>query len=306
MSTHTRIDRTPKPCLHPKAHHTHGTHVTYALDKCRCPPCARANSAYERARVRSLAYGRPSMVEAAPVREHLRALMGAGMGLKRIALAARVSPSAAGKLMYGEPSRGSAPSRRVRASTATALLAVRLTLAERSSVEVTATARRLQGLVADGWTQTYLAARLGLQAGNLNSTIHARRRAVHVGTEAAVARLAAELIHRRPPTAGLRYAQQAARLHGWAPSAAWDADTIADPAAFPNVTGYDPVLVVQWLELFTRPDGAGEIECAEVVRRLVGFGFTTARVAVATGLEPRKVRRVSNEFSYQARKAAAS
>ena len=94
------VDRTPKPCLHKRADHQHGTRAAYVLDRCRCFPCSTANAQAETHRERQKAYGRyDKYVDAQPVRDHVRALMAQGMGWKRVAAAAGVSGSSMWKLM---------------------------------------------------------------------------------------------------------------------------------------------------------------------------------------------------------------
>lgn len=58
MQREAQVDRIPKPCLHKHAQHEHGTLACYVLDKCRCLPCASANSTAESERQRQKAYGR--------------------------------------------------------------------------------------------------------------------------------------------------------------------------------------------------------------------------------------------------------
>lgn len=99
----------------------HGTHACYVLDKCRCDDCHRANRDYERERAARI---EPAYVAAHPAREHVRALTEAGVGLKTIAKKAGVSHGALSKLMYGDPQRGSGPSKRVRKTTLDKILAV--------------------------------------------------------------------------------------------------------------------------------------------------------------------------------------
>jgi hypothetical protein len=74
------VDRTPKPCQHPRANHQHGTRLAYMLDRCRCLPCSAANSAYETRRVQLKAYGRGTptgLVDATPARTHVEKLQAA-------------------------------------------------------------------------------------------------------------------------------------------------------------------------------------------------------------------------------------
>lgn len=157
------VDRTPKPCHHKQANHQHGTRACYVLDRCRCTPCATANTASENERNRLKAYGRyHRYVDAYPLRLHVQELREAGMGLKTIAERSGVAHGALWKLMYGkrQPDGSQTPSRRVLRQTAEKLYALdpawstQLRLAggavldqERSA----AVSRRLQALVALGW-----------------------------------------------------------------------------------------------------------------------------------------------------------
>lgn len=117
-------DRTPKPCLHPNSRHEHGTRLAYVRDLCRCEACTKANREYEDRRRRKALYGRTDLVDATQAREHIRALMAAGIGHKRIALMAGVSRGVVAGVLYGNPVTGRPPSRRIRPAAAAALLAL--------------------------------------------------------------------------------------------------------------------------------------------------------------------------------------
>ena len=148
-------DRTPKPCAHKEAQHAHGTYACYVLDFCRCHPCAKANRDYEAERVRQQAYGRwDNYVDAHPAREHIRTLTDQGMGLKRIVAVSDISQGLLWKLVYGKRRTDGTrtPSKRVRKDTLERILAIELDLAAGAAVESTGTARRIQALVALGWS----------------------------------------------------------------------------------------------------------------------------------------------------------
>jgi transcriptional regulator with XRE-family HTH domain len=286
------VDRTPKPCLHKRANHQHGTYACYVLDFCRCLPCASANSNYEVERVRRIAYGRPAYVAAEPVRAHVRALMAAGLGWKRVAARAEVSSGVMTKLLYGETARGMPPSRRIRPDTAARLLAVTADrLADGAVIDGTGTRRRLQALVVAGWPQARLAERLGMNPANFGPLILGQRDPT-VATARRMAALYDELWNTAPAPAN-RWelgASNRARRHalarGWAPALAWDEDTIDDPAALPNLAGqHDEATVLAWLAVHSEPDGATHADRVEVLRRLMDLGFTTLRQQTAlTGL----------------------
>lgn len=114
-----------RPCPHPRVNHQHGTPAAYHSDRCRCRPCVEANSAYTKHRNREIAYGRwNAWMDAGPVREHVRQLMGDGLTWRAIAERAHLSHSTVKQLLYGRPSKGEPPSVRVRRKTWTSLLGV--------------------------------------------------------------------------------------------------------------------------------------------------------------------------------------
>lgn len=220
------VDRTPKPCHHKVANHQHGTYACYTLDACRCPACAHAVRDYEQNRVRQQAYGRwDNLVDADPARNHVRRLMAAGMGLKRVGAAADVSTGVMWKLLYGRPNAAGqrTPSRRITKAVEARLLAVELDLADGAMVPNTDTARRLQALVAIGWSMSKLGLRLGVLPGNFNSVVTGKRPMVTVVTAKAVHDLYLELADQQPPEDNQRdriaasRARRHAATHGWIP-----------------------------------------------------------------------------------------
>jgi transcriptional regulator with XRE-family HTH domain len=250
------IDRTPKPCLHKVAEHEHGTYAAYVLDRCRCLPCARANSDYEANRTRQIAYGRWNQrIPAGPVREHVRSLMDAGIGLKRIVKISGVSQGSLWKLMYGKRQADGTqqPSRRILRETAEKLYAIdpdwtgdELPLADGARVPAdvcVGVTRRIQALVALGWSQSKLAAQLGIQRSNFRLTEY--QWSLRWQTVKAVRALYEELSMTLPPEDDWRQriaasrARNYAAARGWAPPLAWDDDQIDDPTASPNPTGAD-------------------------------------------------------------------
>ncbi|MDA3624280.1 hypothetical protein OU415_02460 [Saccharopolyspora sp. WRP15-2] len=222
------------PTKRPRAH----GYAKYKLDGCRCDVCRKACSDYTRYRTRQNAYGRPAFVDAEPVRTHVRALQAVGMGWRRIADEAGVGRSVMKKLLFGCPSRGMGPSKRIRPDTAEKLLAVRVTLADHAVIDGTGTRRRLQGLVAIGWSQAKLAAELGMSPSNLGRVIAAEH--VLVSTARAMQRLYDRLWSTAPPEETHRdqitasRARRHALRHRWPVPMAWDDDTIDDPAARPS------------------------------------------------------------------------
>jgi len=217
----------------------HG-YARYRLDGCRCYTCARAVSEYNARRDRLIAYGRwQPYVDAAPVRDHVRLLMSASIGRRTIVRAAGVSHGALSQLLYG--TTGRPPSRRVRPDTAHRLLSLTPSLdlvADGTPVDATGTRRRLQALIAIGWPQAALAARLGWAPSNFCSLLGAPR--VTARTARAARTLYDDLWNVQPDEHGhatrhaASRARNLARRNGWPPPIAWDDDTIAIPDAAPD------------------------------------------------------------------------
>ncbi|MFD0358406.1 hypothetical protein ACFVHW_32440 [Streptomyces sp. NPDC127110] len=213
----------------------HG-YARYKLDGCRCYTCGYAVAVYNEARLRAIAYGTwQPWTDAAPVREHLVRLQSCGMGLRQVAALAGVDRRRLQAVLSGRPERGTGPQGQVRPALAVAVLAVEASLenlAPSSLVHAAGTRRRLQALVACGWPQARLAARLGWTPGNFGVLIRADR--VTVRTALAVRALYGELSGQNPRELGVdnqaySRARNAAAAASWPPPAAWDEDTIDDP-----------------------------------------------------------------------------
>lgn len=238
-----------RDCEHPQARHEHGTRLAYILDRCRCRACRDAQALYELDRHRQHAYGRwNGLVDAEPAREHLRQLSAQGMGWKRAARAADVATGTVYAILWGKLPNSPGhpehrpPRRRIRPDIAERLLAVQLDLAGGALIEQAGTVRRLQALVACGWSGSKLSQRLGLLPSNGWPIINGHRDRVTVATATAVRDLYEELWDTPPPADNHRdriarsRAQRHAAANGWMPPMAWDDDTIDDPHAQPGTT----------------------------------------------------------------------
>jgi lambda repressor-like predicted transcriptional regulator len=241
------VDRTPQPCRHPRARHEHGTHACYALDRCRCPSCAAANRSYEARRTRDRAYGHTDLVGATIVRQHIAALAATGIGLKTLAARSGVSHGALWKIVYGVPSTGRPPSRRVHRATANKILAVPAeplrVAADHARIRATGTARRLRALIANGWSVAKLAQLAGVNRQALDPLLDDAGdfwRLVHARHARAVAALYDRLWNTPSPADQWRdkiaasRARRRAHTAGWPPPAAWDEEDIDDPNAWPD------------------------------------------------------------------------
>ncbi|SFF61759.1 helix-turn-helix domain-containing protein [Blastococcus tunisiensis] len=294
--------RVRRDCTHPRARHVHGTRVAYVKDRCRCADCTAANTAAGRAVHRAQTFGRwRPFVDAAPVREHLRALRAAGIGVEQIAMLAGLSTSHVREL--ADPGRDGNPGiRRVRPETAHQVLRVRVDKANRaprSHVVATGTRRRLRALIAVGWSQDELAARLGRSSAGLRRTMLSD--AVTAQTAQDVSALYEQLWNLRPPqsTDDQRAAADAARAfaaeRGWLPPLAWD-DIDTDPQHHADPVDTDGDLDEIAIERALAGDGIRlehltPAEQDEVVRRLTERGKSIRDIAQQLATTKRTISR---------------
>lgn len=220
----------------------------------------RCNKHYESHRNRMMAYGRweSIKVDAAPVRDHYRALLASGMSRNQVSRVSGVKVDQLDNLLRASKDRGDQSARTVFSRTADRILAVPVpvshqvwrTAADGQRVDPTGTSRRLQALVAIGYTQRVLAARLGVLEANMPPIVNGTR-LVTAGVARKVAGLFNEL--QLAPGDSVRARNMAAR-RGWVSPLAWDEDTIDDPAEVPVIDaegdGVDDVAVdrgVAWM-----------------------------------------------------------
>ena len=152
----------------------HGQAVTYRFGieggsdsskGCRCSDCSLAVAEYERQRRQQVA---PPYVGAATAREHVRFLSEHGVGLKTIAKRSGVAHGTLWKLIYGVPSVGRPPSRRIRRETHDAILAVQpADRADGANVPAGPTWAIVHQLLERGWTQAAIGRAIGQERGAL-------------------------------------------------------------------------------------------------------------------------------------------
>jgi hypothetical protein len=145
----------------------HGTRVMYAFgpkgsdsrDGCRCLPCTDANRDYARWRA-SDDPAKPSIVDAAEARGHLRWLARRGVGLRAVHAASGVNRSTLQRILNGR--------QRIHGRTAERILLVLpVDAADRSLVDAAPTWRLIEDLLAHGWTKTAIARALGYRGRGL-------------------------------------------------------------------------------------------------------------------------------------------
>lgn len=196
------------------------------------------HSCYEVHRTRQKAYGRweTLYVDAAEVRQHILMLKASGMGDRRIAELAGVARNNVREVITGRPGRDR--SAKMLRRNANKILAVQPDPAPGTRIDACGTVRRLRALVAIGYTQTDLCARLGLLPGNGCQLFRGQRRFVTAATANRVRQLYDKLAMTPGPS---DRARNHARKHRWAPPLAWDDETIDDPNAKPDRGQHEPV-----------------------------------------------------------------
>ena len=260
------------------------------------------SSHYNTRRERDIAYGRwqSSYVDAEPARRHVLALRAAGMGKRTLSKLSGVSVSVIHVLVNGRPERGTAPSRRIADNNARAILAVPMPdtsrLAAGCRVDITGTTRRLRALVAIGYTQADLAARLGITPANSTALFHAQGRVL-----ASTALKVVDLYDRLSMTSGpSQAARDRARRLKWAPPLAWDDEDIDDPAAKPDLGQRRPVY---WDERYRelRHCGYSDLKIIDILgvqpgsmlRQMERYGITPAPELVSLAVSQRYRKKVS-------------
>ena len=266
----------------------HGTRARYVLGPdengtpgrpCRCSPCKLANREAANHATRMKAYGRwQPDVDASAARKHLQMLAACGIGWKRAAVLAGIGNGTVSKILYGGPGERP-PTRRIRPETEAAILATLPSLdllPGGVTVGATGTQRRIKALVATGWSQAKLAARLGMTPANFGNLLHQRAQ-VTAATARAVRDLYDELWNTSPPQEAHRdkiaanRARNYARARDWALPAAWDDARMDDPAATPA-------------EGWRRQGRLRGAELADEARELASFGLTRTRAAGRLGV----------------------
>lgn len=243
-----RIDRTPvdlAEVCHCPTPHRHGDVRTYGTHGCRCQPCATAR--WRREERRKLAVNRgaePQYIPADDTRRHIAKLRAAGATHRAIAEAAGLSLDAVSRISSGWQANVKPAVRdRIKAVTPGALNTGGTPLGAQ---------RRLQGLIACGWTAAKLAEHSTL-CHRAISAYAAGRNTPHAATRRAIVDLYLRMWDQEPPTAtsndrrAKSIALSTAARNGWHPPAAWDdidrdpePPAVTEPPRRTGTVGVDP------------------------------------------------------------------
>ncbi|TYB69676.1 hypothetical protein FXF51_05815 [Nonomuraea sp. PA05] len=207
----------------------HGTIRRYNAYRCRCTPCRAAKSRYDVNRRRLMAYGRwTAYGDAGFVRAHVAGLMARGLSPTAIADLAGVHAECVLQVLNEQHVRGPLD------INARSLLAVSFDLdaiPDRVLIDATGTRRRVQALVAIGYSLSAQCALLGRTVNNYYKVLRNPR--VFAETARAVRDLYRELSRTpAPPSRGAKLACRRAARNGWLSPLAWD--DIDDPNEKPK------------------------------------------------------------------------
>lgn len=218
----------------PPDHRHNLTGTCYNQHRCRCASCTKAIADTARNRHRAKVYGRyvpPDFVDAEPVREHIARLQEFGLGVNRIGSLAGVAMIQ--RVMYGDPSPRADEPRvlpaRMAREKAQRILSVRADLsliADGATVSNRGARRRLQALMAQGWSTQRLGEHLGIQRQEVLRFVRIEK--IRGRTHRAIADLFDLLWDKTPPHTEPRdriaydRIRRHASAHGWQSPLAWD------------------------------------------------------------------------------------
>lgn len=207
--------------------HEHGTDLCYTTNHCRQDECRAAHNKAARDRRRQQAYGRYTRNKrpATKAVNHINNLRNQNITLKQIHRATGVAMVTLGEITLSKRNT-------IQATTEARILAYKPTPDQASPhtpIDSTGTARRLQALQYNGWSQGQLANRLRLQVAHVWKLSHQKTGAT-IRIAKRVETLYDQLWDKHPtPGMSATIARNTARRHGWLPPLAWDEDQIDNP-----------------------------------------------------------------------------
>lgn len=312
LGAHVKLPpRNPNPTICPPGHKHSGSLVCYNLHQCRCGDCSTHRMATEERRRKDKAYGRydTGLVDIVPVREHLLMLGEFGLGYKRVAALAGIGITPVRNVIWGRQDPGPRKGemlKRIKRENAEKILAVKpdiSALAPGKYIPARGTQRRIQALVARGWSQTKIAERVGMTPSNFGGI--QLRDQVSVATHRAVAAAYDELWSALPPkdawrdsiaySRSIRYA----RDRRWLPPLAWDdIDNDIEPPVQDEPGGIDETAVE--LAILGERVRLTPEERRECVKRLHAARWSDGRIAATIHCATKTVERIRAELGLAA------
>jgi hypothetical protein len=172
----------------------------------------------------------PRMVPSGPTADHIRSLVEAGASQAGVARAAGLSPEVVSRLLHR-------PRETVQIGTERRVLAVTMDAVLRRPdrlgfVPAIGARRRIQALLALGWTHAHITERMDGVGQTSQVALHQRGNWISRATHDAIV-AAYEELGMTPGPSDL--SRRRARARGYAPPLAWDEDGIDDPKAVPDL-----------------------------------------------------------------------
>lgn len=252
----------------------HDNTVCIQWYSCTLPECrARFNTRRRELRAGS-AKPRRILIDAAPIRQHILDLEEAGLSANRIAALAGVSHTTICAFLRAKPSAQRGRKKFTTPEIAERILAVK-------AVTSIGVARRLQALIAVGWTARRIAARMGMSSHHIVDLDGSRP--VTLPTATKVAAIYAELRDENPVDGGVwpghaERSRRRAKACRWPTPSYWDqhADDIDDPHFEPMYGVTRRELIAQdahWLITTNGLDRATAAERLGVTKSYIDHAF---------------------------------
>lgn len=252
----------------------HGRRACY-LRGCRLPECVTENFRYTKQLRLDHERGLQRLISAEQAAEHIQKLTEAGWLQAQIARASNVGHSHVRGIANGEHSS-------ISPRTATRLLAVPTGPPPQDCrfVDGTGSSRRVQALIAFGYSAVELAKLLGLAESAVGKIARAERPLV-LRTTAVIISVRYRRLSRIPGPDNR--ARIIARRKGWHGPLAWDEQTIDDPNALPDLDDGIP----------NQRDGLKRLD----VEHLLRCGISTEEVKARTGASIAYIREIAAELA---------